>query len=887
MVIDADDTPTEQVVALPDGNFQLTENTEPVRVRTASGWVPVDTSLTRASDGFLVPTATDYPVEFSSGGTSVLAKDQTSAGDWIQVSSPFGVLPTPTVAGATATYANVLPGVDLIMTATADGMSEVLEIESASAAANQALQAVDFGVSGGDVTSDDGGVATATATDGSSVESASPNWWDSSDGSTAAGPVGDNSQTPVVSSVDGSSVALDAAAAVTSRAVTYPVFVDPDWTGAVQHFTYIDEAYPNQAYYDGEDAGGQQRVGYIEAADSPDNLNHLARAFWQLDTSGVEGDTILAAQFSVTEDWSYNCTASPVELWQTRGFNSSTTWNNPPLLFVTLQDTQTVAYGASGSCPTHTVGFDASNAVTTAAGGDASGITLGLKASNESSDSGWKRFDQSASLVITYDTPPNTATSLSIATPSRACSTSSSSPVYVNGTQAIILQATITDPDVGQNVDATFKVWKPGASSSTYSSTTALQAQGNETWSIPANGLTNGQLYYWNVRSGDGTDTSDLSGDCYFQIDNTAPPLPTIASMGTATTVGVGVTVKFASNLGDNVVAFAYWWTDGAPASPGPAAPSSLVSISTALPADGAASGGVRYASASPTTGDSATLTVAPIDLSSTLNVASFDAAGNESKAGSNSSYGTSVTALRSSTVDYAHGHEWVLDQLSSPLSSTVADSNTTSGSSLTSEADLSLGSTVNKSATDEFYSDGYYYTPVFGFTASGQIVRTSRQVIDTTQSFTVTGFINLTDRSSVSAMAQAGTGSSGFSLQTDSSGKWQFCVRPQVSGGSTNCATAPSAAPLSTWLEVTGIWDAENQQVRLLIGDSFAITAVGPHTLPPGDHSSTGDFLVGSDSSSGVTERQLIGEIDDPAIFPGVIDSTQLENLGGFLPVN
>ncbi|MFE2067302.1 hypothetical protein ACFXDH_33815 [Streptomyces sp. NPDC059467] len=73
-------------------------------------------------------------MSFSGGGDSAFAtieKDGRSlALDWP------GRLPKPKLDGSTATYPNVLDGVDLKVTASAEGFSHVLVVKNAKAAAD-------------------------------------------------------------------------------------------------------------------------------------------------------------------------------------------------------------------------------------------------------------------------------------------------------------------------------------------------------------------------------------------------------------------------------------------------------------------------------------------------------------------------------------------------------------------------------------------------------------------------------------------------------------------------------------------------------------------------------------------------------------------------------
>jgi hypothetical protein len=180
VVIEATTTATSQISALPDGTMHLVSHAQPVRVQRNGEWVDVDASLKKSGDIY-APASTTVPVKFSGGGDNQLARIQTPTGKWVTESWPLGALPTPTVEGSVATYPNVLPGVDLKLTASVLGMSEVLVVKSAAAAANPDLASLEFGISGATVSDEGAGAAAAAAVDGSEVQSSAPMWWDSSE----------------------------------------------------------------------------------------------------------------------------------------------------------------------------------------------------------------------------------------------------------------------------------------------------------------------------------------------------------------------------------------------------------------------------------------------------------------------------------------------------------------------------------------------------------------------------------------------------------------------------------------------------------------------------------------------------------------------------------
>ena len=131
---------TRQVFVKPDGTYLLEQNVRPVRVRQAGGWVPVDTTLREQPDGTVAPVATAV-------GPGLLRRRHaaTAALRWPACRAAArrlelgwsGTLPKPVLNGDTATYPEVMPGVDLQVTADVDGFSHLLVVKSRAAAANK------------------------------------------------------------------------------------------------------------------------------------------------------------------------------------------------------------------------------------------------------------------------------------------------------------------------------------------------------------------------------------------------------------------------------------------------------------------------------------------------------------------------------------------------------------------------------------------------------------------------------------------------------------------------------------------------------------------------------------------------------------------------------
>ncbi|WP_258177245.1 FG-GAP repeat domain-containing protein [Streptomyces solincola] len=488
---------TSETYALPNGNLRTTQHSMPFRVKREGVWTPVDTDLA-AVNGRIAPKAAAGDVTFSAGGTTPLVT-LTDQGRTLSLSWPKP-LPQPVLAGATATYREVLPGVDLAVAAGVDGFSQALIVKTPEAAANPELATVDFGLKtdGLTVTEDPAtGSLRALNPVGQSVFATSTaRMWDSSGqepaptvqtGRAAAKPQARTakSASPVAASTATSSdlapgansATVDVTVSpgklslkpdqelLTAPDTTYPVYIDPRMTGARQAWTIAYKPHPNDSYWNGTGwsggTTGEARVGYESSSGG------TARSFFRVDSKFLAGVKVVDAQFQITETHSWSCTAKPVELYLTGGISSATTWNKQPS-WSTRQDSKPYAHGNEAfGCPDKAVDFEANDAAKKAAAGKWSTITFGLRAPQSAEDGkdeySWKKFKPDAKLIVEFNrvgkAPWALDTSPSTKTAANDCGNGST---YVTvGNTDVRLQAQVWDPDGGK-VKVQFHLWATG-----------------------------------------------------------------------------------------------------------------------------------------------------------------------------------------------------------------------------------------------------------------------------------------------------------------------------------------------------------------------------------------------------------------------------------------
>jgi Concanavalin A-like lectin/glucanases superfamily len=832
-------TERQQVFANPDGTFTLQQSLQPVRVRRGSGWVPVDTTLRVASDGMVAPVATVLDMAFSGGGDAPLVR-MHRAGAELVLRWP-GRLPAPVLSGETATYPEVLPGVDLTVRADAEGFSQLLVVKSAQAAANPALTRIRLATSGKGVTvraARDGSLTAVDAKGEAVFQAPAPYMWDSSGSGSSTVPGGRVRSIPV--GVGPGELALTPDRELLTGAGTrYPVYIDPSWSGARTAWTQVWSNLPGTSFYNGaNDAEDEARVGY----DSYDGK--LTRSFFRFDVTGVKGKHILSATLQTFEVWSYSCTSREVQVWETGGISSSTTWNNQPSWISKLAAKSFAKGWSSSSCPAGGAEFSVTAHVAKAAKNGWSSITEGLRASSTAESDrdpySWKRFRNNPSITIVYNTVPNVPTNLTT-DGSSTCTTGSARLVL--GTTTPTLRATVSDAD--NAVMAHFQWWKVDGTAPVGEWTSASVAGKTPTVvakQIPSGAFSNGSIAKWRVRAEDGTDNSAWSAWCEFQVDTSRPPIPTMTS--TAFPDGAegdavmarSSSVTFGANGGTDVVSYEY-----------------------VLNGDATALSGKATA---PVAGGSVTIAVTPDRFVNWIHVRSVDKAGNRSDV---------ATAVFYATAPSGPVADWPLDYTGD---GTVAEDVSGGGHNATLAGGASWTDGVTGGALHLDGAAGY--------------ATTTDLVPDTTKSFSVSAWVRL-DRTTQNAAAISQPGNRGAAFLLYFSASYQRWMFMRFSGDVDSPAisrvvstTAPAAGE---WYHLIGVYDAPAQQLRLYVNGVLQGTA--SYTTP---WSSSGPVQLGRSKWNGNFTDYWPGDLDaehfyDRVLLPGEIQ--QVPHLAGYWKLN
>ncbi|MGV9941130.1 LamG domain-containing protein [Streptomyces sp. NPDC003401] len=381
-------TERREIFAEPDGTFTAREYTEPVRTVQGGKWVSVDPTLVRRADGTWGPKAATVDLAFSAGQPGEPFVTMRRASREFALTWPYGKLPAPSVDGDTATYAEVLPGVDLTVRAEPDGFGHLIVVKTPEAAADARLARLDLGMTtdGLKVTEDaEGAVLAKDAVVGGTVfQAGKPAMWDSaavketaarkqgpkavaralksaaagaeataSAASTAPatpsaapgpqaapepaleGPGGGGRVAPLGVEVgDGKLSLLPDQKLLKGADTVFPVVIDPiQRTTSRTSWTGVMSGMPGEQDWKYSGSAG---VGKCPTDYNPVSCNGVGtrRVMFTMPLSFYKGKQILGATFSARVEHIYSAspTAEPIQLYRIGGANyslsSSSSWSN-------------------------------------------------------------------------------------------------------------------------------------------------------------------------------------------------------------------------------------------------------------------------------------------------------------------------------------------------------------------------------------------------------------------------------------------------------------------------------------------------------------------------------------------------------------------------------
>jgi len=886
-------------VANPDGTFTTKQYVQPVRTRVNGNWTDIDTTLVRRKNGDYTPKAALTAMSFSGGGDTTFAQiEKDGHGLSLGWSDK---LPEPTIDGSTATYANVLDGVDLKVTASAEGFSHVLVVKNAEAADNPELAKLRLPVDTDSVDlteAPDGGLtATDPGAGGAVFEAPQPLMWDSAHITGTSGTESpDAGDTETVTPPDGAQVA-DVAVDVTSDAVTltpdrtlltdedtvYPVYIDPVVkTASRTSWTMVSSYYSSSEFWKFDDDEG---VGLcpsdvsVRCASSSD----VKRQFFALPTGSFEGKDIIDAEFAVTLVFTYSSAAREVQLARVNStgasaISSSTNWSNQPGSKATV-DTKSPTDNA-GSCTStnQNVRFDAKSTLQTAADKGWDTTTFRLKAGSESDTSYWKRFCGNAYLSVTYNRPPLEPDQDDLnMKPGGTCEYGSPTEHYV--TQAPRVSAVIRDYDHGdtgsnsETLQAQFKVtWTDSSTGGTVThyATTAKKTTVDSSWSDQTGVATffytigddlsgDGEAGFsipknttiaWAVRGYDQQSYGAWSTDgdqtrCEFIYDTSKPGSAAITSAeypdDEAWHAGVGDYGNFTMDSpADDVTQYRYYFT-------GPNADSAQKTV-TAASAGGAVT--IRW--------------MPPSEGPYTLHVTAVDGAGNAQK--------TPTVHVFQVSDGRAPVAAWTLgDAKTSTKAAGSGDTpDASAGSGVTFGAQGPLGSTDTAASLDG---------------TENASLDSGASAVDTGTTFSVSAWVMLPTlpTQNVTVVSQDGTAQPGFELGYDvDSASWTFRIPVSDIESLGTWKVSGAAAVAGSWTHLIGVYDAELGKMMLYVnGVLVADDVQARHTV----WSSSGAVQIGRKLDLDGYTNFLKGSVADVKLHDRVVPPAEGQELGGIQP--
>lgn len=321
-----------------------------------------------------------------------------------------------------------------------------------------------------------------------------------------------------VEQLDGNTVEIDLQPqeeVLQDPAVEYPVVLDPEFYLGIGFDTSVQSNVSSDL-----SASGDLYVGSWNSGST------VTRSFLRVNTAPIIGKRILDSKLYLYNYYSATCQARNWEVWHTGDVSTSTRWAAQPT-WISQQAVVSTTRGYSSACGEDWVTAPVTGAMAWAASHSYQTMTLGLRASNEADSAAWKKFLSSENgefgptVWVNYASNPETPANLMVSpvgdTTNNIAYTSTLTPT---------LTANVNDGD-GGNLTVTFEVLNGTTVEAT--GTVTAPAGSVAQWKVPGGELAEGTTYTMRVKASDGVGTS-ATATKQFSVDTTVPGAPFVTS---------------------------------------------------------------------------------------------------------------------------------------------------------------------------------------------------------------------------------------------------------------------------------------------------------------------------------------------------------------------
>jgi len=543
-------TETDTVYANPDGTLTRRMASGPIRILKDGNWTAVDADLQRNAGGSVTPKA--HPEELKLAGkggelaTSIEAAataPQGKARDLITLGTGSrriavqwkGGLPAPQLSGNVATYADAVPGGDLIVEATRTGFEQYLKLDKAPENGAPMVLPVQIPEGMSAKVSAGGGVGFLDQSGETVATMPAPTMWDSQV-DPRSGERTNSKKIAMAVTQSGNTVQLSLkpdTGWLDSAATKYPVTIDPS-TDALD---VLFDTFAQGGDSTDQSASTDLKIGW--PGDYEGTVKRTARSFLTFRTSNFADALVSKASLKLWNYHSWSCEKRDWEVWAADPADQNTRWTKQPK---TVEKTAVSSETKSAACDNAGwVSADITRLAQTWSSAKADTGSVALKATDEADTYSWKRFyssnatdqDKIPTLEVTYNYRPYNGANLQAGAPFI-----SSGGIFKVNTTTPILRFSTEDRNGDEQVVGTYEITDT-ATGKVVATVEADPVPANSTSQVkvPAGKLVSGKTYSFRTTTYDGTHFANgWSDPVRFTVDTSWKPTAAEAALGLANT---------------------------------------------------------------------------------------------------------------------------------------------------------------------------------------------------------------------------------------------------------------------------------------------------------------------------------------------------------------